>query len=303
MEAFVGNTLFRDVVEFSPEGVVLINVEGAINFINPAAKDLFSFFDGEYRGVSISKLFAPDEFEAQLQQNIRALLAQESHLPFIFGSLVKKTSSESFEVEIVMTQVADDEMFSEIGDTDKKIFAMYIRDVSVRKALTDQIQQQASLDALTRIDNRRSFYEKTQVEFRRSLRHPYPISLLIIGVDLFKNLNENHGVQAGDQVLIAFSDMLRQHMRDEDVCARMGNSEFAILLPHLSLSQARKVGEKLRHYVEHTAIQYGNIDLNFTISAGIVVWNKKDNFDEFIARGISALKNSIANGRNCLSEN
>lgn len=295
--------LFRDVVEFSPEGVVVINWVGEIQFLNNTAKNLFAFHEKpDFQGLQIQDLFAPAEFGSQLSQNLEALKVQEVNRPFIFGSLINRTSSEVFEVEIVVTRIGATELFEGLGETNQEKFALYLRDVSVRKALQNQLTQQANLDALTGINNRRNFYEKTKVEFRRSLRHPYPICMLWIGIDLFKGLNEKFGSQAGDQVLIAFSDMLRQHMRDEDIVARMGNAEFGILLPHLSLSHAHKVGEKLRNYVEKTTVQFGDLTLKFTVSVGIVVWNRQEEFDELLVRGQNALEKCIRKGRNCLSE-
>jgi len=295
-------SLCRDLVEFSPEGIVMINSQGVIKYLNTAAKDLFSYFEGEFKDSLISELFAPPEFAQQLSQNIQALQAQETQRPLIFGTSIQRSINEVFDVEIVLVEIGDNTILAQVDEDQDSIFTMYIRDVSVRKALQSQINQQASLDALTRINNRRSFYEKTKVEFRRSIRHPYPITMLLIGVDLFKSLNEKHGTQAGDQVLIALSDMLRQHLRDEDIVARMGNSEFAALLPHLTLSHAHKVGEKIRNYVEKTTIQNGDKYLRFTVSVGIVIWDKQEDFDQFMFRAHTALNNCIPKGRNCLSE-
>lgn len=295
--------LARDIVEYSPEGIILIDLEGTLQYLNESAKNLFSFYEfDDWVGESVYSLFTLPEFRPQLSQNLQALKAQEVNHPIIFGSLVNSSSSEVFEVEIVATRIGASEIFAALGSENEETFALYLRDVSVRKALQNQITQQANLDALTGINNRRNFFEKTKIEFRRSLRHPYPICMLWIGLDLFKGLNEKHGTQAGDQVLIAFSDMLRQHMRDEDIVARMSSAEFAILLPHLSLSHAHKVGEKLRNYVEKTTVQFGDLTLRFTISVGVTLWNRTEEFDELLLRGQSALAHCVKKGRNCVSE-
>lgn len=295
--------LCRDIVEYSSEGIVIINQEGSVEFLNFSAKSLFSYHeDLDFMGISLASLFSPPEFADQLKQNLDALMAQDKARPLIFGSLINRTSAEVFDVEIVIVRIGAPDVLSGIGDICQHHFAVYIRDVSVRRALQNQVTQQANLDALTSLNNRRSFFEKTKVEFRRSMRHPYPICMLWIGLDLFKSLNEKKGTQAGDQILIAFSDMLRQHMRDEDIVARMSSAEFGILLPHLTLSHAHKVGEKIRNYVEKTTVQFGNLTLKFTISVGVTLWNRTEEFDDFLQRGQLALANAVGKGRNCLSE-
>lgn len=116
--------------------------------------------------------------------------------------------------------------------------------------LQELLHDQATRDGLTGLYNRRYFDEMLERELARARREGYDLSLIIADLDNFKALNDRFGHQAGDAVLCAWSELLRQGMRSSDVLCRYGGEEFAIVLPHCSLAMAIERAEALRTQFE-----------------------------------------------------
>lgn len=109
-----------------------------------------------------------------------------------------------------------------------------------------RLRELSVTDGLTRLANHRHFQERLHEEFRRAQRYDDPLSLILLDVDHFKALNDQHGHQFGDEVLRAFSDCLRRAVRETDFLARYGGEEFAVLLPRTHLGGALTVAERMR---------------------------------------------------------
>lgn len=116
------------------------------------------------------------------------------------------------------------------------------------------LRESASVDGLTGLANHKSFLERLSVEFNRAQRYGSELSLVMIDVDTFKEINDTFGHVAGDAVLKEIAGILKANLRQSDLAARYGGDEFALILPETNLEKAYKVGEKLRSIVERTAI-------------------------------------------------
>ena len=124
----------------------------------------------------------------------------------------------------------------------------------------------ARIDGLTGLENRRSAEEHLAVAVAESKRSGEPVSVLLVDVDQFKRLNDDHGHAAGDQALREISDRMRRALRPADVLGRWGGEEFLAILPRTTLADARAVGERLRQAVR--GLPLGTGALYVTISAG-----------------------------------
>jgi diguanylate cyclase (GGDEF)-like protein len=111
--------------------------------------------------------------------------------------------------------------------------------------------------------------ELLEKEIARAQRHGRPLALAILDVDLFKRINDEHGHIAGDGVLRQLADILRQHVRGEDVAARIGGEEFAVLLPEASAADAHAFAERLRLAVAEATFRPGGAAQTVTISVGL----------------------------------
>lgn len=112
--------------------------------------------------------------------------------------------------------------------------------------LSNEFEQQATVDPLTHLLNRRGMLECIDYEVKRSQRSNKPMSFVIADVDFFKNINDQYGHETGDAVLTEMSDVLRSSLRRQDSISRWGGEEFLLLLPETNLAQAKSLAEKIR---------------------------------------------------------
>jgi diguanylate cyclase (GGDEF)-like protein len=137
--------------------------------------------------------------------------------------------------------------------------------------LFQQTLELSFTDSLTGVANRRQLFLRLEQEFSRSVRFGDPLSLLMIDLDLFKQINDRHGHTVGDGVLRGVALALRRNVRKIDVVARYGGEEFCIVLPRVGKPEALEVAEKLRRAVSAAALPgpEGKGPLRVTISIGV----------------------------------
>jgi len=171
-------------------------------------------------------------------------------------------------------------------------------DVTELYSLKEQFQQQANTDYLTNLYNRRYFIEQAEREFTRSQRHALPLTVLSIDIDHFKHLNDNYGHPFGDKVLIDISELLMQGTRQEDVVARIGGEEFAIMLPNTTQSKGMSLAERIQKNLHEHDFSATSDNLKVTVSIGITVLSEADScFDELLLRVDKALYKAKERGR------
>lgn len=137
------------------------------------------------------------------------------------------------------------------------------------QAVLDALCDLSSKDALTHLDNRRSFEMALSREVDRVARSGEPALLLVLDIDHFKAVNDTHGHAAGDLVIQAVAKALMQTVRPMDTVARVGGEEFAIILPNCPATFGATVAERIRETVESLAIAVGpSQTLQVTISLG-----------------------------------
>ena len=143
------------------------------------------------------------------------------------------------------------------------------------KTLQDQLRQRnADLDRMSRTDvltglyNRRHLDEQLLREQSNSSRHHDPLSVLLLDIDHFKQVNDSFGHPAGDLVLCAFADRLRAELRAADIAGRWGGEEFMIIMPRTELDGAVAVAERLRSTVAAKPIVAGHVNIDVTVSGG-----------------------------------
>jgi hemerythrin len=130
----------------------------------------------------------------------------------------------------------------------------------------------ASEDYLTRIGNRRFFYEQASREIKRSARSEEPLTLLLIDIDHFKNVNDTYGHEAGDCVLQQIASICKNSIRSIDIIGRIGGEEFATLLLDTDYEGSHTTAERLRHNIANTDIKLRGNLLRTTVSIGAVTF-------------------------------
>ncbi|MFN8108602.1 MAG: diguanylate cyclase [Thermoleophilia bacterium] len=160
---------------------------------------------------------------------------------------------------------------------------------------TAQLTAHAATDALTGLANLRVFKDRMEGEVRRAFRHGRAMSLLVADVDEFKQVNDLHGHQVGDIVLVEVARRIAAVSRAHDLPARIGGEEFAVLLPETDGIGAHQLAERLRKSIADTHIEpVGRV----TISVGVCALADAEGAHELMARADAALFWAKANGRN-----
>ncbi len=134
----------------------------------------------------------------------------------------------------------------------------------------ENLMSSALRDGLTKLFNKRYFMERLDSELKFAQRHETALSLLMLDLDHFKKINDTQGHLAGDRVLSTIASVLLKAVRNEDVVARFGGEEFAIILRAIALEPAASTAERLRKLVESTKIALdGGKELRATVSIGL----------------------------------
>ena len=156
-------------------------------------------------------------------------------------------------------------------------------------------------DPLTGLANRRHFLPLLRTEAMRSRRTRHPLSLMMIDIDRFKDVNDRFGHATGDHVICRLAHLCTQVTREMDTVARMGGEEFAVLMPATNLDNARALAERLRlATAESMATSDRGETVPFTISIGVTEWRDADSLDgeTLLARADTQLYRAKAQGRN-----
>ncbi len=154
----------------------------------------------------------------------------------------------------------------------------------------------AHLDSLTGAYNRHYFYEIAKNIISLSKRDKKHLSLAMIDIDKFKDINDTYGHDSGDKVLQATVKEIKAHIRNSDVFVRFGGEEFVLLLPNTDLDQALVISEKIRNIIESCNTVDG---ISLTISVGVSEFIESiDDIDSILKRADIALYNAKKSGRN-----
>jgi diguanylate cyclase (GGDEF)-like protein len=132
-----------------------------------------------------------------------------------------------------------------------------------------KLQELATQDALTGLSNRRHLLEQAEHEMARAKRNGEPISILLADIDNFKQINDQRGHVAGDQVLVHTAKLFRSICRTPDIVARWGGEEFLFLLPSTGAEAAERFAERVRSTIRATAVDLAGERIGFTISLGV----------------------------------
>ncbi|MFN8108622.1 MAG: sensor domain-containing diguanylate cyclase [Thermoleophilia bacterium] len=167
-------------------------------------------------------------------------------------------------------------------------------DVTERRRSYEQLLHEARTDALTGTANRRHLQERLSEECARSERTLTPLSVLALDADHFKRVNDTHGHDAGDRVLVDLARRFTDTVRKYDLVARVGGEEFIVVLLGATDDESTMLAERIRHAVEATPCG----DLPVTISVGCTTWAPGDTADSLIKRADIALYDAKRAGRN-----
>ena len=166
--------------------------------------------------------------------------------------------------------------------------------------LFERVKDLAIRDSLTDLFNHRHLMELVAHEYERVGRYQSGFSLLMIDVDYFKRINDEHGHPAGDAVLKEMAHLLRETLRTVDSLGRYGGEEFVAVLPHTAAEEARQTADRLRQRVQEHAFGAGEGQVNVTVSVGVATCPSAevDSADALVREADKALYRAKQEGRN-----
>jgi diguanylate cyclase (GGDEF)-like protein len=165
--------------------------------------------------------------------------------------------------------------------------------------LQSKLRSQAIRDPLTNLFNRRYLDETLDRELARSAREGYPVCVIMMDIDHFKQVNDTYGHEAGDHILKVIANTLSTQNRRGDFACRYGGEEFVIVMPNISVHTACQRAEQLRTSLSSLNVQYGRFNLTTTLSIGIACYPSNGENRESILRAADrALYSAKKTGRN-----
>lgn len=177
-----------------------------------------------------------------------------------------------------------------------------IRELEVsRRALAEQ----ATTDPLTKLKNRRAFFDNGNRQISMARRYDTDLSILVIDLDYFKKINDSYGHQAGDEALVTVAQILSHMTRTEDTVARTGGEEFAVLLPDTNRLGAAVLAERIRSAVAREQFMINGQQVNLTLSIGVASYavERVDTVDQLLNIADQRMYLAKKHGRNRICVN
>lgn len=281
-QLFTFSPLARDfLIDQIQDGFLITDKKDRVIDINPAAARIFNTTPVELLGVKIDRLLP----------EWKRIRSREDEVAHFSSKLEHEDDVRHFDVKT-----------TDLSQIKRNLsgWIVILRDITERVNLLEEIQQLAILDELTQVYNRRHFYSLANNALKLAIRYYRPISLIMLDVDHFKEINDQYGHAAGDAVLKAFVSTALNTLRESDTFARLGGEEFVILLPETDHNEAIVAAERLREHIKHTPFDTGLGRIQLTISLGIAsstLINYPISLQKLIDRADQALYQAKEGGR------
>jgi diguanylate cyclase (GGDEF)-like protein/PAS domain S-box-containing protein len=295
---------YRDVVENVPIGMLKTTPEGRLTYVNQAGVAIFGYdspqemIDAVNSGSVAQTLYADPERRGDYIGELSAEPGRWRR----FDGRFRRRDGALFEGILYFSESA-------LAATGERYLYGFVQDVSgLRRteaelvarnaelqALAIRLEELATTDALTATYNRRKFNELVETEIGRARRYGGPLSLFILDIDHFKDVNDTFGHEAGDAVLVKLAELVRGTSRAVDIVSRWGGEEFVVLTPGTDAVTAGAAAERLRLALARQS--FPSCD-TVTASFGVADYRPGDSPDQLFARADVALYKAKLGGRN-----
>jgi diguanylate cyclase (GGDEF)-like protein/PAS domain S-box-containing protein len=277
---------FRSLFEQSWDAIYVGTPEGTIIDVNQSWLDLFGYSRDELSRITVLDLYADPSDRSQFLRRITAEGRVQDEVRY------KKKDGTVFDCErtVVVRTDAQGRAIAYQG-----IF----RDVSQRNRDRAELERLARFDSLTGILNRRLILERVDEWIVHVRRYKGHLSVVMLDIDHFKQVNDRYGHQVGDRVLADTAHLLQRSLRQTDFAGRYGGEEFLLVLPQTDAAGAAVIAERARVILQGTAMHdaeggtYG-----VTASFGVAEWSARNDVDALVGRADAAMYRAKELGRN-----
>jgi len=289
-------------IEKMSDGVLVLDAQGRIVDINPAMKNFLDEDPATFLGKNMTETLGI------WNENIEHLMnGMETR------SELRLPDKPSRYLDLRVTPLYDDDqrlsgrliIFRDV--TDRKEVEKDLRHAMDRLQtqlieiglLQSQLREQAIRDALTNLFNRRYLEETLERELARAVREVYPLCIVMMDIDHFKDVNDTYGHEAGDLVLKTLAETVTKQSRQGDFVCRFGGEEFVLVMPNINIDVAKERVNSLHKSISSLYIPFGRFNLNITMSMGISWYPKHGETKEDLLRTADrALYTAKNTGRN-----
>ncbi len=264
-----------------PDLAYIYDNKGNITYLNKAFKHLSGYSPEEFMGRSFAPLF----------DDLNLKKAEYHYQETLNGK------NQKFELKFKKTGVLCEYHNFPVYDEFKKVIGVagISRDIAERKSIEEEFKKLATTDRLTQTFNRIKFESLLTTEMERATRYNEDLSMIMLDIDHFKDINDTHGHLYGDYVLKTMAKIVRQQMRKINHLVRWGGEEFLVIAPETDLTGAEILAERIREEIYSHSYENG---VKITASLGVAQYKDGDSEDEFIHNVDQALYRAKRNGRN-----
>ncbi len=277
--------LLSQVVEKTEDLIRITDKDGIITYANPAFYKFTGFEPDEVLGHP-SNLLKSDQLSKDFYERMWASISagESFHATFVN----KKKNKQIFYEQQTITPILNDKQVVQS-------FVSMGKDITERVLAEQENELLARTDKLTGAGNRHRGDEFLEVSMQQAKRYHSPLSIILFDIDFFKTVNDEHGHQVGDEVLVSLSELIKQQIRQADLFVRWGGEEFLVIAPQTTLAHAELLAEKIRQSVEKA--DFGEVT-HLTISCGVTDVKGQETAQELMVRVDGALYEAKKTGRN-----
>lgn len=269
---------YSTITELSVDGIMIINSTGHVLDVNKKGLELIGITRRHINDINVKNMF---------QDDILSIAGTKKHV-YIESVLDNRKGKEiPIEIHIKLNKVRK-----------REYYIAYLRDLTKRIDYEKKLEKLALSDELTGINNRRFIINKINQVVDNHKKNDRPVSIAMMDLDLFKNINDTYGHTYGDKILKYFANTIKDNIREMDYIGRYGGEEFIIIFPGTNLNSAYTILSRIRIIIKNHTFEERMLKLSF--SAGIVEIDKTDKHSsatDYINKVDKLLYKAKENGR------
>jgi len=283
---------FRSIFEQAAVGIARVGPDGSWLEVNDKICEIVGYSKDELLCLTFQDITYPDDLQTDLDFVQQLSDGVIDH--YCMEKRYIKKDGELVWIELTVSLTRN-------PDGSPKYFVSVVEDISLRKQYEEELSYRLTHDFLTGLNSRGSLDATIIKEVERASRYGRPLSLLMVDIDHFKKVNDEHGHQNGDLVLREVARILSSSIRGCDTPGRFGGEEFIVVLPELDVTEAGQTAERIRSKIEaHPfSIKDGQIPITVSIGVGVLSEDTK-NSNDLVKVADDAMYEAKQAGRNCV---